>query len=453
MPKLYFEALFRCLPWKLVSFMLLLSLALFTSPGSSYGQRCAITQIENSNGVFITFSYDMLPSETFRVGDTVNLWVDIVPQGVQIFTHDAFVILASEDDALFETGTGSAEVLVFGMGSEESVWTTYGTYKDITAIVNGITWISRAHLIGDPDIISFLIESFQLAMEFWAHLTQSGYEEGEPSQFFIESYIPRFGVDVESCQVGGYRFKIPIKLTAQGDISLGIHTTYKKYWSAYSGASTTWDFTVEPAVWITSFENGDTVSGIVNVMAQVPDSGAMDSISLFVDDQLIGEMTSIGANSYSLEWDTSYYSPGSHRVKVGVTDNDGYISRDVIQVNVDNSMSLTANLDPEMVQKGASFTISGTLSDSQGAGLEGVDVCAGVGGSTSLLCQTTTGGGGYTISAVAPTNPGPYLVNVSATHFGAQTGVIAPLTVIDPSAGHDLAVRNVHRIRCKCLTT
>jgi hypothetical protein len=125
-------------------------------------------------------------------------------------------------------------------------------------------------------------------------------------------------------------------------------------------------------------------------------------------------------------------------------DTNGNWSSDIIQVNVDNAMSLTANLDPEMVQKGAAFTISGTLSDSQGAGLEGVDVCARVEGSTSLLCQTTTAGGAYTISAVAPTNAGAYLVNVSATQFGMQTGVIAPLTVIDPNAGHDLAVHNVH---------
>ena len=113
------------------------------------------------------------------------------------------------------------------------------------------------------------------------------------------------------------------------------------------------------SVSITSPSDGDTVSGTINVTADASDDNGVTQVEFFVDGDSIGIDDS---SPYSISWNTSEVSDGSHIIKATATDTAPQTASDSISVTVDNIN------DPPVADAGPDQTIS----DADNDGLETV---------------------------------------------------------------------------------
>ncbi|HOP95119.1 MAG TPA: Ig-like domain-containing protein [Dictyoglomaceae bacterium] len=106
-----------------------------------------------------------------------------------------------------------------------------------------------------------------------------------------------------------------------------------------------------PQVTITNPNNGDTVSGIVSIEAQVVDKipsaknkkvekapSGISKVEFYVDGTKVGEATQ---SPYVYSWNTTQVSNGGHTIKVKAYDNAGNSDSATITVYVNNSEAIT----------------------------------------------------------------------------------------------------------------
>jgi len=88
-----------------------------------------------------------------------------------------------------------------------------------------------------------------------------------------------------------------------------------------------------PTINITNPNDGDTVSGIVNVTADAADDGGVAKVDFFIDGLLKQTDTT---SPYTFPWDTGTVGNGSHTILARVTDIVGKTAEDSITVTVNN---------------------------------------------------------------------------------------------------------------------
>jgi hypothetical protein len=118
-----------------------------------------------------------------------------------------------------------------------------------------------------------------------------------------------------------------------------------------------------PSVTITNPADGSTVSGAITVSADASDDNGVTQVEFFVDGASLGVDTTA---PYSVSWDTTTVSDGSHTVSAVATDTAAQTGSDTNTVTVDNvtEPSTTAHvgdLDGASVNNGSSWTANVTI--------------------------------------------------------------------------------------------
>jgi len=90
-----------------------------------------------------------------------------------------------------------------------------------------------------------------------------------------------------------------------------------------------------PSISIISPQDGETVSGEVQISAQVFDSVGISSVTFYIDGVFVSSFTS---SPFTYVWNTSSISDGTfHKIKVSATNTDGFSNFKEIQVTVNNT--------------------------------------------------------------------------------------------------------------------
>ena len=89
--------------------------------------------------------------------------------------------------------------------------------------------------------------------------------------------------------------------------------------------------TDSPILRITAPKQADTVSGLVSIQADALDSGGIDVVKFYIDNQLL--TTDLRA-PYLTVWNTASATPGPHTIKAEALDLVGNISTEAIVVVV-----------------------------------------------------------------------------------------------------------------------
>ncbi|MDY7076208.1 MAG: Ig-like domain-containing protein [Chloroflexota bacterium] len=104
-----------------------------------------------------------------------------------------------------------------------------------------------------------------------------------------------------------------------------------------------------PIVSITSPNDGDDVTGVVNITADASDDVGVTQVEFFVDGSSIGVDTTA---PYEVSWDSSAVGDGPHTISATATDTADQTGDDSIGVTVDNTpptVSITSPTDGEIV--------------------------------------------------------------------------------------------------------
>ncbi|MFO8051784.1 MAG: S8 family serine peptidase [Thermoplasmatota archaeon] len=113
-----------------------------------------------------------------------------------------------------------------------------------------------------------------------------------------------------------------------------------------------------PSVSIDSPTSGSELDGVVTLKATATDSdGTISKVEFFVDGTSVGTDTS-GGDGWTLSWDSSSVSDGSHTIGVTATDNEENTATDSVTVtteNVDDPPTVA------WVNPGSGETVSGTV--------------------------------------------------------------------------------------------
>lgn len=128
-----------------------------------------------------------------------------------------------------------------------------------------------------------------------------------------------------------------------------------------------------PTVAITSPSENATVSGTVTITANAFDDRGITQVAFIADNSLIpiGVDTN-GVDGWSITWDTTKVSAGSHTIKAVATNSVGQVGENSINVTVDNTIAtMTATLADSSTTVNAKFwrayatvTVIGPLSPS-----------------------------------------------------------------------------------------
>jgi len=254
--------------------------------------------------------------------------------------------------------------------------------------------------------------------------------------------------------ISDVRFLVPLKhdiATAKSILSSRKVALYAQFDYAYvinrviqeSATTTLIKGSLQPfGVGITSPQPGSKVSGNVTVTAMATMDAGVESMSFCVNNLCQNKPFPSTNSNYlqTFDWDTSNVS-GPTELEVIVWDENGSYATDSIIVNVDNSLDVTILPLPALMVNDH-FSITGNLTNSYGYPIPG-RVCAKI-GSTLQECDDIgeEDSGVYIIEAMAPSTPGSYSVNVSATYAGFEKSQSSNIIVSDPYEGHDLSVSN-----------
>ncbi|MEX0621419.1 MAG: Ig-like domain-containing protein [Candidatus Woykebacteria bacterium] len=92
-----------------------------------------------------------------------------------------------------------------------------------------------------------------------------------------------------------------------------------------------------PLVSITSPSPNQSVFGMVDVQINASDNSAVEEVELFVDGSSIGTSTSATAGVYTIDWDSTNVSDGTHTLVAKATDSLGNVGTSTgVTVSVDN---------------------------------------------------------------------------------------------------------------------
>ena len=198
-----------------------------------------------------------------------------------------------------------------------------------------------------------------------------------------------------------------------------------------------------PQVTITNPNNGDTVSGIVSIEAQVVDKipsaknkkvekapSGISKVEFYVDGTKVGEATQ---SPYVYSWNTTQVSNGGHTIKVKAYDNAGNSDSATITVYVNNSGVITwqktyggsyADGANSIQQTRDGGYIAAGYTKSYGAGGSDVYILK-LNASGNLLWQKTFGGSGSELAySIQQTTDGGYIVAGYTDSFGAGSSDI-----------------------------
>lgn len=89
-----------------------------------------------------------------------------------------------------------------------------------------------------------------------------------------------------------------------------------------------------PTISIVSPAKGATISGETNILASANSAYGVKKVEFFIDDVLIGTSTT---SPYSINYNLSSVSSGSHKISAVITDDHDITSRDDIPVNIQDS--------------------------------------------------------------------------------------------------------------------
>jgi hypothetical protein len=113
-----------------------------------------------------------------------------------------------------------------------------------------------------------------------------------------------------------------------------------------------------PTISIVSPAKSSTVSGNINILASANSSYGIKKIEFFLDDVLIGTSTS---SPYSIDYNLSGVSTGSHKISAVITDDHNVTSRDEIPVSVQDSKPVISVSSSKIITSPAlSYEISWT---------------------------------------------------------------------------------------------
>lgn len=122
-----------------------------------------------------------------------------------------------------------------------------------------------------------------------------------------------------------------------------------------------------PTVTITSHNNGDTVSGRIDIEGLVQSSNGISRVDLLVDGIVI---RSNNESSFSLRWNTNNWADGTHTVRVVAYDSDNVSGEAQVSLIVDNDVQITVNITSPQnnspVTHGDNVTIEATASSAAG---------------------------------------------------------------------------------------
>jgi hypothetical protein len=94
---------------------------------------------------------------------------------------------------------------------------------------------------------------------------------------------------------------------------------------------------IPPKVEITNPEEGQTVSGIINIFGTAADSdGEVELVEVKIDEE--AWKTATGTESWSIEWNTSNYTNGNHSIYARSYDGTNYSKIDIVNVTVENGI-------------------------------------------------------------------------------------------------------------------
>jgi hypothetical protein len=216
-----------------------------------------------------------------------------------------------------------------------------------------------------------------------------------------------------------------------------------------SGSATSNDFTFTttgsaPTITISSPSAGTTVSSSATVKANASDSATITSVQFRVDGSNSG--TAITSTPYSLSWDTTKVSNGSHTLSAVLSDKSGNSAASPgVTVNVNNSAG--SNPTIAIVSPGAGATVANTVTVTANTTdsvtitsvqfrVDGANSGAAVTAAPYNLSWDTTkvSNGNHTVSAVLADQSGNSVtsagVTVSVNNAASSTPTISGVTAV-----------------------
>ena len=214
-----------------------------------------------------------------------------------------------------------------------------------------------------------------------------------------------------------------------------------------SSASTSTDNSVSfdaaaPTVSISSPASGDTVSGTITVTASAADDTAVAGVQFFLDG--VGG-TDVTTAPYSVPWNTSTASNGSHTITAVARDAAGNLTTSApVTITVANdstppTVSITSPTTGDTVSGTISVTVS-TADDTAVTGVQffldgspGTDVTSAP--FTTPWNTTTTTNGSHTLTAVARDAAGNRTTSAPVTVTVANDTTPPTVTITSPASG------------------
>jgi hypothetical protein len=158
----------------------------------------------------------------------------------------------------------------------------------------------------------------------------------------------------------------------------------------------------------------------VTIAASASDDGSISKVEFFVGTTLIGTDTTA---PYSVSWDSTSVSDGSHDISAKATDDAGNTDTDLITVTVDNvpdPLSVTA-ISPSSVRAGKSVDVT----------ITGTGFAAGA----SLTLENGSEGPTVTVSNVSVVNSTTITANIAAARSSSKGTWTWDVVVTNPGGG------------------
>jgi len=253
----------------------------------------------------------------------------------------------------------------------------------------------------------------------------------------VEFFVDGVSIYVDTIGDDGWSFPWDTTTVDGGPYTISATATDTIGQPATDSISVTVDNT-QPTVSITSPTEGAPVSGTIDVTADASDTtSGVTQVEFFVDGASIGVDTN-GADGWSVTWDTSTATNGSHTLTATATDAAGNLATsDSVTVTVDNLVATTmhvGDLDGSKDLKGKSgrweVFVTVTIHDENDGPVAGATVTGEWGGATIGTVSGTTGSDGTITFSTGNMSGG---TEVTFT----VTGVTHDILTYDATANHD----------------
>ena len=207
----------------------------------------------------------------------------------------------------------------------------------------------------------------------------------------------------------------------------GSHTLYSQATDNNSNIASSSEITITvdntpPAVSIISPMSGATVSGTTSITASSSDAlSGVSSVAFYLDGSLLGESTS---SPYSINWDTTQTSNGSHSITARSTDGAGNATTSqAISVTVHNAPSVSSGGGGGGVPQSAFIIVPVTTSTAS---------------STTSASSTASS----SLPLVVPTSTAPSAAITTSSLQAELNTLLAELQSLEAQAGNATTITN-----------